>query len=172
MRDRCTDTIRRAYRASAGDSSALFQAVVEAAGEMGIEAALGILEQCVLQKRARWMEETLPRFPRTVDPIQDAFRLFYLDYLHLTLPADGEIVDASSSRLVTRWWNPCPTLEACRQFGLDTRIVCRRAYHEPVQLMFSAIDPRLVFERSYPCLRPHAPYCEERIILLPIPRHP
>jgi hypothetical protein len=65
-----------------------------------------------------------------------------------------------------RWWNPCPTLEACVRLGLDTRTVCRQAYHQPVQVMLSRLDPRLRFERNYEALRPYVSYCEERIVLV------
>ena len=55
---------------------------------------------------------------------------------------------------------------ALRQaLGLDTRQVCRKAYHLPVQKFLSRVHPRLRFERNYEVLRPYAPYCEEIIIL-------
>jgi hypothetical protein len=75
------------------------------------------------------------------------------------------VVEATHSKLVTRWWNACPTLAACQKLGLDTREVCRKAYHRPVQVFLAKIDPRLRFDRNYAVLRPHAPYCEEIITL-------
>ena len=88
------------------------------------------------------------------------------DYLGLSVPQGGEIVAWTRREIVMRWWNPCPTLEACVQLGLDTRVICRQVYHQPVQEMLSRLDPRLRFERNYQALRPHVPYCEERIVLL------
>jgi hypothetical protein len=67
--------------------------------------------------------------------------------------------------MVTRWWNQCPTLDACQKFGLDTRDICRKVYHQPVQIMLERVDPGLRFDRNYECLRPYAPYCEEIIEL-------
>jgi hypothetical protein len=98
----------------------------------------------------------------------DAFQLFYLDYLQLSIPSNGEIVESSPSRLVTRWWNACPTLRACQAYGLETRMICRLAYHAPVQVFLDRIDPRLEFHRNYAALRPHTAYCEEIIALRPL----
>jgi len=69
--------------------------------------------------------------------------------------------DLTPTRLVSRWWNQCPTLDACQQLGLDTREICNKGYHKSVQVFLSRIHPRLRFDRNYDALRPHAPYCEE-----------
>lgn len=159
------ERIRRAYLASEGDSTELFRALLVAAEEVGLGGALRLLERCVIEKRRAWLEQALPRFTRTANPLDDAFRLFYGEYLRLSIPEDGEIVESTPSRLVTRWWNRCPTLEACRAFDLDTTTVCRLAYHAPVQVFLDAIDSRLRFDRNYACLRPHASACEEIITL-------
>jgi len=157
--------IRDEYRASSGDSTRLFQAVLDAAGGAGLEEALACLEQCVSEKRAAWMERNEGRFTRSGDPVLDGFHLFYEGYLGLSIPRDGEIVEATPVRIVSRWWNPCPTLDACRAFNLDTREVCRRAYQQPVEAMLRRIDPRLRFRRNYAVLRPHQSCCEEIIEL-------
>jgi hypothetical protein len=81
------------------------------------------------------------------------------------VPKDGEIIERSEKRIVSRWWNPCPTLEACQRFGLDTREICKKAYHRPVEELLKQLHPGLRFERNYECLRPHAAYCEEIISL-------
>jgi hypothetical protein len=68
------------------------------------------------------------------------------------------VVEATHSRLVTRWWNECPTLAACQKLGLDTREVCRKAYHRPVQVFLAKIDPRLRFDRNYALVQKQLPY--------------
>ena len=83
----------------------------------------------------------------------------------LSVPRDDEIIERFGKRIVSRWWNPCPTLGACQQFGLDTRLICKKAYHRPVQEFLKQLHPDLRFERNYECLRPHAAYCEEIIFL-------
>ena len=75
-----------------------------------------------------------------------------------------------------RWWrrvtrrssgtpcNPCDTLEACRELGLETREVCRALYEKPVQFLISQLDPELRFVRNYHHIRPEASECEEGIV--------
>lgn len=96
---------------------------------------------------------------RAGDPLLDGYHIFYETYLGLSVPADGEIIEQNERRMVMRWWNACPTLAACQKLGLDTRQVCRRAYHRPVQAFLRRIDPRLRFDRNYEALRPYQPYC-------------
>ena len=69
--------------------------------------------------------------------------------------------------IIWRSTNFCPTLEACRRLGLDTRVVCRAATEGAVQALIARLDPRLRFSRNYETgIRPHADYCEEQITLL------
>jgi len=156
--------INQHYLNSRGDSTELFQVILSVADEVGMDKALGYLEQCVIAKRRAWLDQNLDKLERTDDPVFDAYRLFYEVYLRVSTPADGEIVERTKSKMVTRWRNHCPTLDACVKLGLDTREVCRKAYHRPVQEFLSRIDPRLKFERNYAGLRPQAAYCEEIII--------
>jgi hypothetical protein len=134
------------------------------AQEIGLERALSLLERCVTEKRLAWLDEHLETLERTGDPITDGYKAFYEAYLGI-LPKYGEIVDVTPNRMVTRWWNPCPILEACKALGVDTRIICKGAYHKPVDAFLTRIDPRLRFERDYAVIRPHAPYCQEIILL-------
>jgi len=39
------------------------------------------------------------------------------------MPREGEIVEKTDKKLVMRWWNYCPVLEACKKLGLDMRVV-------------------------------------------------
>lgn len=60
--------------------------------------------------------------------------------------------------------NNCPTLEACKALGLDTRQVCRAVYEKSTQALFSQLDPQLRFLRSYEDIRPHSKHCREMIV--------
>jgi hypothetical protein len=162
MNDRHYRLVRRQYYRR--DSVKLLQTVIDIGREIGIVNALALLERCVTEKRLAWMDAHEEALKRTGDPIADGFRAFYETYLGI-LPQYGEIVEATPSKMVTRWWNPCPTLEACKEVGLDTRLVCRHAYHRPVDAFLARIDPRLRFERNYDIIRPHAPHCEEILLL-------
>ena len=162
MVDRHYQLVRQQYRRR--DNVKLLRTVVAIGQEIGMEAALALLERCVTEKRLAWVDAHEEALERTGDPIADGYRAFYEAYLGI-LPQYGEIVEVTPRRMVTRWWNPCPTLEACKELGLDTRLVCKRAYHRPVDAFLARIDPRLRFERNYDVIRPHAPYCEEIILL-------
>ena len=164
--DRHCQRIRCAYQQCGGNATPLFRTVLCVAGETGLDTALSCLKQCVTAKRLAWLDEHLDHLPRTGDPLLDGYRMFYEVYLGLSVPEDGAIVERGERRIVTRWWNACPTLEACQALGLDTRVICRVAYHAPVQAFLSRIDPRLRFDRNYDALRPQAPYCEEILLLV------
>lgn len=157
--------IKQQYENSRGDSTELFQTILSVAGEIGLDNALAFLEQCVIEKRLSWLDKNLESLDKMANPVLDGYRLFYESYLGISAPEDGEIVEQTERKIVTRWWNHCPTLEACQKLGLDTREICRKVYHKPVQVFLSKIDPRLRFERNYDALRPHTAYCEEIITL-------
>ena len=70
-----------------------------------------------------------------------------------------------NNSLVLRSMNFCPTLEACKILAMDTRFVCRHLTEIPTTELLRQIHPGLRFTRNYERLRPHAPYCEEIIIL-------
>lgn len=153
------------YENSRGDSTGLFHEVLRASNKIGIDAALSILEGCVIEKRLAWAKTHLSEAEKTDSPVLDGYRWFYETYLGLSVPNDGELVELTEKRIVSRWWNPCPTLEACQKFGLDTRVICKKAYHRPVQEFLMQLYPGLRFERNYECLRPHTAFCEEIIFL-------
>ena len=157
--------IRKAYQSSSSDATSLFQTILVVAHDIGLDEALAILEQCVTEKRLAWLETHLADFERSDDPVVDGYRLFYEIYLGVSVPNDGEIISQTTQKMVMRWWNHCPTLEACQKLNLDTCEICQKAYHQPVQKFLAQLDPRLGFERNYDALRPYTPYCEEIIVL-------
>lgn len=157
--------IKQAYRNPAGNPNEPFQTVLSAADEIGLDAALELLEQCVIEKRQEWLDQNLISIERSGDPLEDAYRAFYEQYLGVSIPEGGEMVEKDGCKLVMRWWNACPTLETCKALGLDTREICKKVYHKPVQEFLRRIDPHLRFDRNYDALRPYTPYCEEMIIL-------
>ena len=157
--------IRDAYEASEGDLSELFKMLLQVADEIGLDSALKHLEACVIKKRMSWLKNNLEPLDPSENIIDHAYRTFYEKYLGLSMPRDGEIVKKSEKMIVMRWWNECPALTACGLLHLDTRVVCRKAYHRPVEVFLSGIDSRLRFDRDYDKIRPYSPYCEERIFL-------
>ncbi len=161
----CYQRIEQQYRNRRGDSTELFREILQASDEIGMEAALEYLGQCAIEKRLAWLKANLQEAAPESDPVTQGYRWFYEKYLKVSAPRDGEIVEHTEKRIVMRWWNPCPTLEACKRLGLDTREVCQKAYHKPVEEFLKQIHPGLRFDRNYEKIRPYAAYCEEIITL-------
>ena len=139
----------------------LFEFVLNASKKIK-EKILKLWERVVIEKRISWLNENLERL-RTGNPIEDALNIFYKTYLGISPEKDGEILEKSERKLVTRWWNKYPILENCEKFGLDTRETCKKVYEKPAQIFLSKINPNLKFRRHYELIRPHAPFCEEII---------
>jgi hypothetical protein len=128
---------------------------------LGRERAWGILEDLVKEGRLRWLNSAKIGGG---NPVEEAYRLFYTEYLKLD-PEDAEIVERTPRKIVVRWKNHCPTLDACRALDIDTRFVCRRVYESATQAFMEKIDPGLRFSRNYEAIRPNSEYCEETIEL-------
>ncbi|WP_316977349.1 nucleoside deaminase [Shumkonia mesophila] len=124
------------------------------------------LERAVAARRLAWADAHRQRFTGTSAPTpRQAFDLLFLDYMGLDA-RDLPIVAESDDEIVWESRNPCPTVEACRALGLDTRKVCRAVYEKSTQALVSRLDPRLRFLRDYTRIRPHADHCRERIVRL------
>ncbi len=128
---------------------------------------LAEIERHVAAKRKAWCEGNRDRIAaRIIDrPVRPraAFEVLFFDYMGLSAK-DLPILIENEAEIVWSSRNPCPTLEACRQLQLDTRVVCRQAYEKSTQTFLSAIDPELRFLRDYRKIRPHAEACIERIV--------
>jgi tRNA(adenine34) deaminase len=96
-------------------------------------------------------------------PLERAYRVFLAK---LSVAAcEAPIVEKRADRIVIHSRNFCPTLEACRILGLDTRQVCARMTEGPMDKLLKQVDPRLCFSRNYEAIRPNGDYCEETISL-------
>jgi hypothetical protein len=124
--------------------------------------SLEAIEAEVAEKRAAWVRQRRPDLPGSGLSPRQAYELLFFAYMGLS-PDDLPVESETEAKIVWRSQNPCPTLEACRALGLDTRKVCREAYERSTQAFFDQIDPHLRFGRSYEVIRPYAPYCLEWI---------
>lgn len=127
---------------------------------------LATIEEEVIAKRTAWFDNQIasnrdfavnnpgPRF---------AFETIFFRYMGLQ-PEDLPVVQENDDEIVWSSQNACPTLEACRQLHLDTRVVCRNAYEKSTQALLSRMDPHLRFLRDYRQIRPAAKHCLERIV--------
>lgn len=130
---------------------------------IGKKKAMGILEKLVAEKRLNWLKENKCRLNlKMKNSISFIDKVFYKRFYKLAYK-DREVVKKNKYILVTRWFNYCPVLEACKALDLDTREICRNIYHKPNQIFLSEINPKLKFKRNYNKIRPHANYCEEII---------
>lgn len=128
------------------------------------EAQLRRMSEDLKERRLAWYRKHQDELDlSSADPLESAYRVF-LEKLGLTA-GDAPIVRREATRWVVHSQNFCPTLEACKILGLDTRRVCARLTEEPTDALLKQIDTRLAFERNYDCIRPYTKYCEEIIRL-------
>lgn len=129
------------------------------------ESGWNILENEILNKRLAWFknnrETILPQLKGT--DVEKAYQLLLLK-LGIT-KNQAPITIKTPGKIVFHSMNPCPTLEACKIIGYDTREVCRAITEKPTEELIKQINPNLQFRRNYNLLRPHAEYCEEMILL-------
>lgn len=112
------------------------------------------------ERRIEWVKAHCG-IPPGSDPLERAYRVLLLK-LGIT-EADAPIVSKDQRRLVFHSRNFCPTLEACKLLGLDTRRVCRLSNEGAAQDLVRQVDDTLAFRRNYERLRPYSDYCEEII---------
>ena len=144
-----------------------FEAQVAAQVHRLSSMPLAEIEREVAAKRTAWFAKHLSvsafrRLGGLIAP-RVAFEALFFDYMELS-EADLPVLTESDTEIVWASRNPCPTLEACRRLGLDTRVVCRGAYEKSAQAFVSLFDPQLRFLRDYEEIRPHAEHCRERIV--------
>jgi tRNA(adenine34) deaminase len=115
-----------------------------------------------LKKRLAWYRSAQPvKGIQEADPLVRAYRVLLL---RLAVREDeAPIVRRTDTQLVFHSMNGCPTLEACKLLGLDTRRVCRLSSEGSTTELIRQVDRRLTFARNYEALRPYSPYCEEII---------
>lgn len=128
------------------------------------EAALCALNEDSVQRRTAWFYEHRDSFDFLAgDPLEAGYRLLLARFR--IPPEEAPVAERTERKIVFHSQNFCPTLEACRRLGLDTRFVCKRLNELATDALIKLCDPRLTFSRNYERLRPYAPYCEETISL-------
>ena len=122
------------------------------------------IEREVADKRIAWFRQHFRDIdrPKLALP-RSAFDLLFFDYMALS---EEELTIINETAMQIEWLsqNVCPTLEACKSLGLDTRQVCRAVYEKSTQAFVSQLDPQLRFLRSYEEIRPYAEHCREMIV--------
>ncbi len=122
------------------------------------------IEVEIAEKRLAWLRQHEQLISQVEHPTpRQAFELLFFARMGLA-SEELPIVFESEREIVWRSINRCPTLEAVRALGLDTRIVCRATTEKSTQAFVSQIDPHLRFLRSYEEIRPYASHCREMIV--------
>ena len=112
------------------------------------------------ERRRAWLAGQAA-LPGEQDPLENAYRMLLRK---LDIPeSEAPIVHKSADRIVFHSRNFCPTLEACKLLGLDTRRVCRLYNSQSPDALVKQVDPRLSFSRNYQRIRPFQDVCEESI---------
>jgi hypothetical protein len=128
------------------------------------DAALTALNADSVLRRTAWFTENRDRFTFLSDDLLDSAYRLLLARFRIS-PEEAPIVSRTDRSVTFHSQNFCPTLEACKRLGLDTRHVCRCINEDSTNQLIRRIDPRLRFSRNYEKLRPYAPYCDEFITL-------
>jgi tRNA(adenine34) deaminase len=115
-----------------------------------------------IRRRTKWFQENRSSFGFvTKDLLYSGYRLL-LERFRIT-EEEAPIIKRSEHEIVFHSMNFCPTLEACKILGLDTRYICKRLNENSTDILLKQIDLRLSFSRNYDKLRPYTEYCEEMI---------
>jgi len=128
------------------------------------EAALDALNEDSVLRRTAWFNENRAEFDYLSGDLLEAGYRLLLARFGIT-PEQAPVIERTERKIVFHSQNFCPTLEACRRLGLDTRLICKRLNERATDALIKLVDPRLKFSRNYELLRPYAPYCEETITL-------
>jgi tRNA(Arg) A34 adenosine deaminase TadA len=142
----------------------LFDAKVDQQIERFRTQSYRALEADSTERRVHWYKQHGIHTRPGATP-REGYELFFFDYLGLS-EDQVPVLSETDTEIMWSSINPCQTLEACKQIGLDTRVVCRAIYEKSTQAFLSQIDPQLRFLRSYEEIRPYSHHCKERIVRL------
>jgi tRNA(Arg) A34 adenosine deaminase TadA len=113
-------------------------------------------------KRVKWFEENRKQFSfLNEDPLMSGYKLLLKRFN--IIEDQAPIATKSDQQIVFHSKNFCPTLEACKILGLDTRKICKKLNENSTERLLKQIDRNLHFSRNYDKLRPNTSYCEEII---------
>jgi hypothetical protein len=123
-----------------------------------------LIEKELTEKRNIWFEKNKKSLKLQGRDVEKAYRLI-LKKIGIN-PNEALIVEKTKKRIVFHSTNFCPTLEACKILGLDTKKICKRVFEKPTDYLVKKINSNLKFSRNYQKIRPYTNYCEESIELI------
>jgi hypothetical protein len=114
-------------------------------------------------KRVEWYNENAKDVPFIGnDKLYSAYRLLLCRFG--IGQEEAPVIEKNDREVVFHSKNFCPTLEACKILGLDTRYICKHYNEESTDSLIKQVDKSLAFQRNYEKIRPYSEYCEERIV--------
>jgi hypothetical protein len=116
------------------------------------------------QKRLTWFQSDISSHDISSNDKKEAGYQLLIKRFNIT-EDQAPIVQRDGKKIVFHSRNFCPTLEACKILGLDTRHVCKIYNEHSTDMLIKQIDSKLRFVRNYEKLRPYTEYCEEMIIM-------
>lgn len=117
-------------------------------------------------RRTQWFKENKATFDfLDGDPVTAGYQLLLKRFK--ISEAEAPVAAKTEREIVFHSQNFCPTLEACKILGLDTRDVCRKLNENATDALVKQVNPCLEFSRNYTKLRPYAAYCEEKVSYKP-----
>jgi tRNA(Arg) A34 adenosine deaminase TadA len=126
------------------------------------DQALALLNEDSICRRTKWFQEHKGCFDFISQDLLDSGYRLLLERFCIS-PDEAPVVHKTDQEIVFHSMNFCPTLEACRILGLDTRHICKKLNENATDTLLKQIDYRLNFSRNYDKLRPYTEYCEELI---------
>jgi tRNA(adenine34) deaminase len=126
------------------------------------EVILRELNEDSVCRRTKWFEENRNSFDFVTDDLLDSGYKLLLERFHIT-SEEAPIIEKTNKEIIFHSINFCPTLEACKILGLDTRYICKKMNEMSTDILLKQINPCLRFSRNYDKLRPYSEYCEEMI---------
>ena len=121
------------------------------------------IEKELIEKRDIWFKQNKKSLDLKGSDVEKAYRLILIK-IGIN-PSEVPIVEKTKKRIVFHSHNFCPTLEACKILGLDTKKVCKKVFEIPTDQLVKKINSKLKFSRNYSKIRPYTDYCEESIEL-------
>lgn len=115
-------------------------------------------------RRTKWFQENKNSFDFISQDLLDSGYRLLLERFRIS-PDEAPVIHRTDKEIIFHSMNFCPTLEACRILGLDTRYICKKLNEDSTDTLVKQIDCRLNFSRNYTKLRPYTEYCEEFINL-------
>ncbi|MFX1572857.1 MAG: nucleoside deaminase [Promethearchaeota archaeon] len=116
----------------------------------------------LLERRKKWFHDNQILIDKlTGSDIEIAYKLLSMKFK--VKEEEIPIIEKTNKKLVFHSRNFCPSLEACKILGLDTRMICKAIFEESTDGFIKLINPELKFTRNYEKIRPYKDYCEEII---------